>query len=151
MLFPAVSGERVNRPRVLIADDHESMRYVIRLVVETEFDVVGEAANGREALDAAEHLQPDVVLLDINMPVMDGFEAARRLREALPESRIILVSDHATPVYADEGFRVGAHGYVAKGTVATKLCGAIRTVLKGGRFRSAEVQSNGDGEGTMPR
>jgi DNA-binding NarL/FixJ family response regulator len=129
----------VRRPRVLIADDHEPVRYILRQVVETEFDVAGEATNGREAVDAAVHVRPDVVLLDVSMPVMGGFEAARHLRATLPEVPIIFISDHADTAYVDEAFRIGAQGYVLKRTSANELCPAIRSVLDGQSFRSSAL------------
>jgi DNA-binding NarL/FixJ family response regulator len=131
----------MKRPRVIIADDHEMVRYTLRRVIEAEFDVIGEAATGREAVAAAEHLRPDVVLLDVTMPVMGGFEAARVLRATMPDVPIVFISDHADPAYADEAFRLGAQAYVVKRTSATELCPAIRIVLEGKSFRSSAVQS----------
>jgi DNA-binding NarL/FixJ family response regulator len=112
------------------------MRYMLRRFLEPEYTIVGEAANGREAIEAAEQLRPDIALLDISMPVMGGFEAARVLRERLPETRIIFISQHADPNYAEEAFRLGAYGYVVKKAASTEVREAVRAVLAGGVFRS---------------
>ena len=79
----------MSRPRLLIADDHEAMRYMLKLLAEAECDIVGEAQNGQEAVDAAEQLRPDLLLMDVSMPVMGGLEAARLLRERLPERGLL--------------------------------------------------------------
>jgi CheY-like chemotaxis protein/two-component sensor histidine kinase len=136
---PYEQDKRQHRPRFLIADDHETMRYVLRQALEPHCLVVGEAANGREAIEAAEQLRPDMVLLDISMPVMGGFEAARVLRDRLPETPIIFASQHADPAYVEEAFRVGARGYVVKRTASTELPEAVRVVLGGGVFRSPTI------------
>jgi CheY-like chemotaxis protein len=133
---PCEQAESTTRRRFLVVDDHESMRYMLRRFLEPEYIVVGEAANGREAIEAAEQLRPDIALLDISMPVMGGFEAARVLRERLPETRIIFISQHADPNYAEEAFRLGADGYVVKKAASTEVREAVRAVLAGGVFRS---------------
>ena len=129
----------MSRPRLLIADDHESMRYMFKLLAEAECEVVGEAENGQEAVDAAEQLRPDLLILDVSMPVMNGFEAARLLRERMPELRVILTSQHAQRVYADEAFRLGVNGYVLKGAATTEVPLAIREVLAGRVFCSPSI------------
>jgi DNA-binding NarL/FixJ family response regulator len=120
----------------LVADDHETMRYMLRRFLEPDYIVVGEATNGREVIEAAEQLRPDIAVLDISMPVMGGFEAARVLRERLPETRIIFASQHADPAYVEEAFGLGAHGYISKRAASTELPEAVRVVLAGGVFRS---------------
>jgi DNA-binding NarL/FixJ family response regulator len=93
--------------------------------------------NGGEAVQLAEELRPDVVLLDISMPVMTGLDAARLIRERLPDVRIILVSNHTTAAYIDEAFSMGVHGYVVKGSATLQLPRAIKDVLDGRIFRAA--------------
>jgi DNA-binding NarL/FixJ family response regulator len=125
---------RTSRATVLIVDDDALMRYALTRELAREFDVVGEAADGREAVHMAERLRPDVVLLDVSMPVMGGFEAAKELRRLLPETVIIFVSSHADPTYEDEALGTGAVGYVAKNAASARLCQAIRTALTGSPF-----------------
>ena len=129
-----------SRPRFLVADDHETMRYMLRRFLEPDYPVVAEAANGREAIEAAEQLRPDIALLDVSMPLMSGFEAARVLRERMPEIRIIFASQHAEAHYVEEAFRLGAHGYVSKKAASTELPEAVRVVLAGGVFRSPLIE-----------
>ena len=126
----------MTRPRVFIADDHASVRVALRRLLEDEFEIVGEASNGQEAVEFSETLRPDVVLMDISMPVMGGLEATRILRERMPALRIVFVSQFADAAYADEVFRLGAAAYVLKRAAATELPPAIRAVLSGGTFRS---------------
>jgi DNA-binding NarL/FixJ family response regulator len=125
-------------PRLLIVDDDSAIRDTLRVSLEKECDIVGEADNGLAAIEASDKLRPDVVLLDVSMPVMDGFAAARRLKAARPELHIIFVSQHVDAVYVDEAFRAGGEGYVLKQSAATELATAIREVLAGRSFRSAE-------------
>lgn len=125
----------MTQPRLLIADDDALVREMLRKTVEADSEIVGEASNGVEAIDAAERLRPDLLLLDISMPVMGGFEAARRLRD-LPGLRIVFVSHYAENAYADEAFSSGARGYVLKRALITELREAIREVLAGRLFRS---------------
>jgi len=105
----------VKRPRVVIADDDVLIRFTIRRIIESDFDVVAEAANGREAVEVVETVQPDVVLLDISMPKMNGLEAAAFIKERHPRITILMVSSYSSPVYTNEARRRGASGYVVKG------------------------------------
>ena len=123
--------------RVLIADDEVLLRYTLRLIVEEHCEIVGEALDGYEAVEMAEQLRPDIVLLDISMPRMGGIEAAQRIREHLPDIRIIIVSNHSSSVYMEEALKRGAHGYVVKGSAVVQLPKAIAEVLNGRIYRSA--------------
>ncbi len=129
----------MTQPRLLIADDDALVREMLRKTVEADSEIVGEASNGLEAVAAAEQLRPDLVLLDVSMPVMGGFEAARRLHDRLPGLLIVFVSQHAEVAYADKAFSSGARGYVLKRAVIGELRDAIREVLAGGLFRSPLV------------
>jgi DNA-binding NarL/FixJ family response regulator len=128
---------------VLVADDHMIARTGIRHVLESEadFEVIGEAASGSEALALTLELQPDVVVLDISMPGVTGLEVAGRLRASSPDTRILILSMHDQAEYVLESVRAGAHGYLLKDTAATELREAIRAVCQGGSYFSPPVAS----------
>ena len=131
----------VNRLQLVIVDDDASIRQMLRQLVENMGgEVMGEAADGRTGVNAAERLQPDVLLLDVSMPVMGGFEAAHQLHESMPELAIIFVSQYANRAYVDEAFRCGAKGYVLKGAAATELPHAIHAVMADHLFRSPRLK-----------
>ena len=123
--------------RLLIADDDAATRALIRDSVEDGCEVVGEAENGLEAVNAAEQLHPDIVLLDISMPIMGGFTAAKQLKERMPDLVIIFVTQYPEPAYIEEAFRLGARGYVLKRLAVRDLVPAIDEVRAGGTFCSA--------------
>lgn len=129
----------MNRPQILLADDHPEMVLVIAHQLGETVTIVGAVQDGVELLSAAEVLKPDVILLDIAMPRMNGFEAARRLLAAAPTLRIIFLTVHDRPSYVTEAFRLGACGYVIKSS-AQELPFAIDCVMKGGRFVSSTLR-----------
>ncbi len=120
--------------RLLIVDDQRLMREGLRTLLELEhgFEVVGEAANGQDALDAYAELLPDVVLMDIRMPGMDGVEATRRLCARWPATRIIILTTFDDDANVFEGLRAGAVGYLLKDLSGQELAHAVRTVYNGG-------------------
>ncbi|MBE0689084.1 MAG: response regulator transcription factor [Anaerolineae bacterium] len=121
------------RARILLADDHAVLRSGLRLLLEKQpdFEVIGEASNGGEALEQAAALQPDVILLDLNMPEMDGLTAIPKLREQAPDSRILILTMHDDASYLKQALQSGAAGYVLKQVVDTELLLALRAVLRG--------------------
>ena len=125
----------MNAIRLLLVDDQRLMRDGLRTLLELEGDlvVVGEAENGREALTLNEKRQPDVVLMDVRMPVMDGVEATRQLRQRWPDARVIILTTFDDDEYVFEGLRAGARGYLLKAVSGEELAGAIRTVAAAGR------------------
>lgn len=124
--------------KVLVVDDHAVVREGIRHVLtDAEFEVVGEAADGRDAVDLVESLAPDVVILDLSMPRMSGLEAAARMREAWPQVRILVLSIHDHEEYVLQSVRAGAQGYLRKDSSPGELREAIRVIHEGGSFFSA--------------
>jgi DNA-binding NarL/FixJ family response regulator len=122
------------RPRILIADDHRLVVEGVRKLLEGDFEVVGTVDDGRTLLAAAQRLRPDVILVDVSMPLLNGIDACARLRDLVPASRVVVLTMHADPTYAAEAFRAGAAGYVLKGSAAPDLVRAIQTVLRGRRY-----------------
>jgi two-component system response regulator NreC len=122
--------------RVLIADDHTLVREGLRALLEGQggFEVVGEASNGREAIERAVQLRPDVVLMDIGMPEVDGLAATRRITRLNPAIRILVLTVHETEDYFFRVLEAGAHGFLVKDAAATELVAAVRAVHHGGVF-----------------
>ena len=118
---------------VLLADDQEMMRMAFRMVIESQADlrIVGEAANGRDAVDAALGLRPDVILMDIRMPEMDGLEATRRIIESESSARIIILTTFDLDEYVYAALRAGASGFLLKDTPPADLLSGIRAVASG--------------------
>jgi len=120
-------------PRVLLADDHAVLRSGLRLLLtsQNEFVVVGEASSGTETLSIAEQLQPDLILLDLNMPSLGGLDALPMLRKLVPSARILILTMHDEPQYLRQALKHGASGYVLKKAADAELLSAIRAVLHG--------------------
>ena len=127
--------------RLLIADDHAIVREGLRAVLEGggDIEVVGEAADGLEAIARARELRPDVILLDIAMPELDGLAACRRITEEDPGARVLILTVHAQEQFFFEALRSGAHGYVLKRSTAEELRQSIRTVAQGKTWLSPEL------------
>jgi two-component system, NarL family, response regulator NreC len=119
--------------RILIADDHAILRTGLRLLIETQpnLSVVGEAENGREALEKARALHPDLILLDLNMPEVDGMTVIPQLRREVPDSRILVLTMHDDAAHLRQALDAGASGYVLKKAVDQELLMAIRAVRRG--------------------
>ncbi len=129
----------MNRPRVLLADDHLMMREKVARMLESEFDIVGAVADGEALLDEAAVLDPDIVVLDITMPGLNGIEAARRLRETGSHAKIVFLTVHEDPDFIREALATGALGYVVKPRLASDLLVAMREALEGRSFVSPSV------------
>jgi DNA-binding NarL/FixJ family response regulator len=121
----------MTKPRVLLADDHTLVLEGIAKLLESEVDLLKTVEDGRALIEAARELRPDVVLLDISMPRLNGVEAARRLRRLLPEAKLIFLTMHGDVNYVSEALRVGAAGYVLKRSAVTELIYAIHQVMSG--------------------
>ena len=127
----------MSRPiRILVTDDHAVLRAGLTALLnaEADFTVVGEAADGSECLRVAQALQPDVILLDINMPGLNGLDALPMLREATPQSRVLVLTMHDDVTYLRQVLQSGGAGYVLKQAADVELLSAIRTVHNGGTF-----------------
>ena len=121
----------MGRTRVLLADDHLMLVEALKKVLEVEYDVVGSVGDGLALLNAAEKLQPDVVVLDIAMPLLNGLDAARQLRNNLPALKLVFLTMNEDPYLVGEAFRSGASAYLLKQGAALELTKAISDVLKG--------------------
>ena len=124
--------------RILIVEDYEPWRsyYSTALSKDQGFQVVGEASNGLDAVQRAQELQPDLILLDIGLPALNGIEAARQIRKVSPASKILFISENRAVEIATEALGTGASGYVVKSDAASQLLPAVEAVLAGGRFVS---------------
>src|SRR5260370_6672100 len=127
--------------RVLLADDHDILRDGLRALREMAGDiaVVGEARTGGEAVAEAERLQPDIVLMDITMPELDGVEACRRIHERAPKVRVLFLTMHEADEYFFRALRAGGAGYILKRTAAADLLAAVRAVAQGNAFLSPRL------------
>ena len=121
----------MTRPRVLLADDHTMVLEGFRRILESEFDLVGAVEDGKALMTAAEKLRPDIIVLDISMPLLNGIEAARHLKKSMPATKLVILTMHADQTYATEAFRAGASAYLLKRSAASELVFALHEVLKG--------------------
>ena len=121
----------MTKPRVLLADDHSILVDGLRQVLASEVMLLGTAEDGRALLKAASELEPDIVIADISMPVLNGIDATKALKKAYPKLKVIILTMHANVKFAEAAFRAGADGYVVKRSAATELVTAIREVQKG--------------------
>ena len=127
--------------RILLADDHALVRHGFRMILaaQPDMEIAGEAGNGREAVELAQKLKPDVVVMDVAMPELNGIEATRRLIELAPRTRVLALSMHKDNVYVREILRAGARGYLLKDSADADLIAAVRAVAKGEGYLSPGV------------
>ena len=133
----------MKRIRVLLADDHAVVRQGFRMLLgsHSDLEIVGEAGNGREAVELASTLKPDVVVMDVTMPELNGIEATRRLTAENPHIRVVALSMHKDSVYVREILRAGARGYLLKESVADDLVAAVRAVASGEGYLSPAISN----------
>ena len=127
--------------RIILADDHALVRQGFRMILaaQPDMEIVGEAGNGREAVELAEKLKPDLVVMDVTMPELNGIEATRRLAASTPRTRVLALSMHKDSVYVREILRAGARGYLLKDSVDADLLAAVRAVANGDGYLSPGV------------
>jgi len=123
-------------PRILIADDHNLVAELCKKLLETEFDVVGVVADGRALVRAAGELKPDVVVLDVAMPILNGLDAGRQVKEMLPSIKLVYLTMNPDPEVAAEAFARGASGYLLKTCASSEMVLAVRDALRGKTYLS---------------
>ena len=121
----------MTRPRVLLADDHALLLGAIDKLLDADCEIVGRAADGRALVALAETLKPDVIVLDISMPLLNGIEAGRQIKKKTPDVKLVFITMNEDPELAAEAFRSGASGYLLKSSAATELLTAIKEVTRG--------------------
>ena len=127
--------------RILVVEDFEPFRAFVTSALEQhpEFEIVGEAADGLEAVSRAAELQPELIVLDISLPSLNGIAAASRIREHSPQSKVLFVSGDQAPDIVEQAFSAGAHGYLVKSEAGRHLLAAVRTILEGERYLSSSL------------
>jgi DNA-binding NarL/FixJ family response regulator len=129
----------MKRPRIVLADDHRVVAEGLRGLLDACYEVVGIVSDGRELLAAAKQLDPDVLVLDVSMPSLNGIEAAAQLRQEHSRAKVIFLTMHQEPMYAVLALEAGASGYVLKHAAASELVTAIQEALKGGTYLSPQI------------
>src|SRR6185295_15089147 len=137
-------GSTMKKLRIFLADDHGVVRVGLKRLLELEADieVVGEAANGREAVERATLLKPDVLIMDISMPEMNGAQATAQLKKVCPECKVLVLTVHEDKSYLHELLEAGASGYVLKRTATVELINALRAVAAGAVYLDPHVAGN---------
>lgn len=130
----------MKRPTILLADDDKALLERVRQWLEPEFEVVGKITDGKALISAAKQLQPDLIVADISMPCINGFQAAKQIKQEQPDARILFFTVHEEPVLVSEALAIGVTGYVVKRSAAADLVPALREVLQGRCFVSPAVQ-----------
>lgn len=131
----------MSRIKVLLAEDHTIVRKGIRSLLDDQpnIEVIGEAEDGREAIEKVEQLAPDIILMDNTMPILNGLEATRQIKKRFPEVKILILTMHTNEEYILQFLRVGASGYLVKQTAPTELVSAIEAVYRGDSFLSPSI------------
>jgi len=130
------------KPQVIVADDHRLVAEGVVKILEKEYSVVATPSDGRSFIEAVEKLRPDLALVDISLPLLNGLDACRHLKKSCPEVKIIILTMHAEQHFVNEAFRIGVGGYVLKSSVADELLFAAKEVLNGRTYISPVVAQN---------
>jgi DNA-binding NarL/FixJ family response regulator len=136
--------QSAGRPRILIADDHTLIAEAFKELLATDFDIVGVVHDGRLLLQKAQELKPDVVLVDIGMPLLNGLQAAQKIKRILPDTKLVYVSVNQDPDLVMEAFRQGASAYLPKTSAGSELVVAIQMAMKGEVYLSPALSPNTD-------
>jgi DNA-binding NarL/FixJ family response regulator len=144
----------MSRARILIVDDHEIFRRGLRSLLESrpEFEILGEAGDGLQAIEKASELKPDLIVMDVSMPQLDGLQATRQIRKKLPQTKILILSQHDSSHMLSAALEAGANGYVTKSQVSRCLLSALDAVSSGrpfswnGQGSDAQAQSTGSAD-----
>jgi len=141
----------MKRTRIVLADDHTLILEGFRSLLESQCELVGTARDGRSLVEAALRHRPEVVVLDISMPLLNGIDAARQIRKALPETKILFLTMHANPAYLREALAAGASGYLLKTSAAEELAAAVQKIARGETyFTTGFAEDVGERSGTPP-
>jgi len=124
----------IKRARILLADDHSFILAGVRSLLEAHYELVEQVSDGKSLVEAAERLRPDLIILDVTMPLLNGIDAARQIKKVWPEARLLFLSMHNSPVYLREAIDAGGSGYLLKSSAVEELRTAIQKVLRGQTF-----------------
>lgn len=141
----------MSRPRVLLADDHRIVLEGLRNLLEDEFEVVGMVGDGRALVHEAKELDPDVIVVDISMPLLNGIEAVQQIQKAGSRAKIIFLTMHPDITYATRAYEAGASGYILKHSAPSELITAIRDALQGKVYFSSQISPARPGTGSLNR
>src|SRR5215472_10379803 len=130
----------MKRTRILLADDHAMICAALQKLLEPEFEVVGTAGDGYALLKAAEELKPDLVMVDVGMPMLNGLDAARKLKKLMPKVKLIFLTMNPDVDVATEAFRIGASGYLLKTSQGDELLKAVRDVIRGMSYVTPQIR-----------
>ena len=132
--------ERMAKIRVLLADDHQAILAKVRALLGDDFEIVNAVSNGRDAVSEVQRLRPDILIIDISMPVLNGLDAVSQLRSFRSETKVVMLTVHEDPEFVSAALHVGASGYVVKEQIATDLVPAIHECLQGRSYISKSIQ-----------
>jgi DNA-binding NarL/FixJ family response regulator len=130
----------MQRARILLADDHSFILAGVRSLLEAHYDLVGQVSDGQALVEAAGRLRPDLIILDVTMPVLNGIDAARQIKQVWPQSKLLFLSMHSSTVYLREALDAGGAGYVLKSSAVEELRTAIQKVLKGQTYVAPSLE-----------
>jgi DNA-binding NarL/FixJ family response regulator len=133
----------MKRPRILLADDHALMLDGFSNLLTPKYDVVGTVEDGKALVEAAIRLNPDLIILDITMPILNGIDAAREIRKQLPQVKLLFVTMHTSPTYLQAALEAGANGYAVKSSGRSEILSAVEKVLGGSRYITPGVGGDG--------